>query len=186
MSLFSLARAAPQTSRPRPLLSTAVPQSSRPRPLLSSAAPRSSRPRPLLLCSPGPLAAPTGPAACSAAKICGSVCANQVDHGTNAIEDVLEGSAARGRGGGHGGCSSILQDSRTPGRLPSRRLRTSRSPCSSSPPWSPSVRQAWSTLDVWHFCICPFVRQGSSRLKRGPGAESTKTPKVDCVGMYAV
>ena len=28
------------------------------------------------------------------------------DHGTNAIEDVLEGSAACGRGGGHGGCSS--------------------------------------------------------------------------------
>ena len=24
-------------------------------------------------------------------------------------------------------------------------------------------RQAWSTLDFWHFCICPFVRQGSSR-----------------------
>ena len=176
MSLFSLARAVPQTSRPRPLLSTAVPQSSRPRPLLSSAAPRSSRPRPLLLCSPGPLAAPTGPAAPprSAALFAPTKSITERMPSRMSSKAPLPAAAA------------AAMVAAPPGRLPSRRLRTSRSPCSSSPPWSPSVRQAWSTLDVWHFCICPFVRQGSSRLKRGPGAESTKTPKVDCVGMYAV
>ena len=177
MSLFSLARAVPQTSRPRPLLSTAVPQSSRPHPLLSSAAPRSTRPRPLLSGASGGADWP-----CSAAKICGSVCANQVDHGTitERMPSRMSSKAPLPA------AAAAAMVAAPPGRLPSRRLRTSRSPCSSSPPWSPSVRQAWSTLDVWHFCICPFVRQGSSRLKRGPGAESTKTPKVDCVGMYAV